>query len=201
MEFLTTRHPHRRIGIGLILSWAALWMVGCAATRNFTPEVDPNSLDGTSFVHYLGTVPVVTVEEGCRAILLIADGQENFGTHQARYDELLRRGTIRSAWNLKADRLLDKGTLGYMAVQVCQADRGINSLLLGSWGLGDRRYALNDAVAAGLMLFDSEFRPVRGGELLSVLSRIDDLMAKKGLYQSTAHDVDSPQDFLDQPTP
>lgn len=195
MDLLTARHTDRRIGIGLILSGAALWMAGCAATRNFTPETDPNTLDGTSFIHYLGTVPVVTVDEGCRAILLIADGQENFQSHQARYDELLRRGIIRTAWNLQADRLLDKGTLGYMAVQVCQADRGLNSLLLGSWGLGDRRYALQDAVAAGLMLFDAEFRPVRGGELLGVLSRMDDLMAKKGLYQSAAHDVDSPEDL------
>ncbi|MFQ5491260.1 MAG: hypothetical protein ACE5GE_11105 [Phycisphaerae bacterium] len=201
MELLTAKPIRRPIRTHLLLSLAVLLSAaGCASSRSFTPDMDPNTLDGTSFLHYLSPLPAVTVEEACRAIILIADGKENLQTFEARYQELLDRGVIRSAWNLEADHLLDKATLAYMAVKVCHVEPGFNSLLLGSWGLGDRHYALQDAVAAGLMLYDADFKAVRGGELVGVLARMDDLMAKKGLYAGTAQDVDSPED-LDQSAP
>lgn len=155
---------------------------GCAGVRNYEPSVAPDSLDGTSFLHYLGTVPVASVGEGCRAILLVADGTENFGTHEQRYAELVRRNMVRPAWRLQPDHILDKGTLAFMAARVCRLPGGVNTHLLASWGLGDRRYALKDAAAAGLMSYDTPDRAVRGGELLSTLGKIDDYLAEGGLY-------------------
>ncbi len=152
-------------------------LAGCASERRYEPAVDPNTLDGTTFLHYLGTVPVVSVEEGCRAILLAADGQESSDSHEARYDELVHRGYVRSAWRLEPQHVLNKGTLAYMAMRVADVHGGVNSHLLGSWGLGDRRYALKDAAAAGLMPYGVHHHAVRGGELLSVLSRLDENLA------------------------
>ena len=155
---------------------------GCAGVRNYEPSVAPDSLDGTSFLHYLGTVPVASVGEGCRAILLAADGTEAFDTHEERYAELIRRGLVRPAWGLQGDHVLDKGTLAFMAARVCRLPGGVNTHLLASWGLGDRRYALKDAAAAGLMSYDTPDRAVRGGELLSTLGKIDDYLAEGDLY-------------------
>jgi hypothetical protein len=165
---------------------------GCAGVRNYEPSVDPNTLSATGFLHYLGTVPVASVEEGCRAMLLAADGSESFETHEQRYTELVRRGMVREAWKLQANHVLDKGTLAYMATRACRLPRGVNSCLFGSWGLGDRRYALKDAVAAGLMAYDTPEHAVRGGELVSTLAKIDDHMAKHGLYEQSQPDAPSP---------
>ena len=158
--------------------WIAAAAVGCSTVRRYEPQQDPDALDATSFLHYLATVPVASVEEGCRAMLLVADGAERFDSHQERFAELLRRGTVRRAWNLQPDHVLDKGTLAYMACKTCRLPGGVNMHLLASWGLGDRRYALKEAVAAGIMAYDSAHSPVRGGELVSVLSRIDDHLAE-----------------------
>ena len=69
-----------------------------------------------------------------------------------------------------------------MATRVCQLPGWVNSRVLGSWGLGDRRYALKDAVAAGLMPYDTPNHAVRGGELVTALVKIDEYMAEQGLY-------------------
>jgi len=153
-------------------------VTGCSTVRRYQPEQDPGTLDGTSFLHYLATVPVVSVEEGCRAMLLAADGTEQYTSHEERVAELLRRGVVREAWNLQPDQVLDKGTLAYMTHKTCNLPGGLNMHLLASWGLGDRRYALKELVAAGIMPYDSAHSPVRGGELVSVLTKIDEHLAK-----------------------
>ena len=167
---------------------------GCAGVRNYEPSVDPNSLDGTAFLHYLGTVPVASVGEGCRAILLAADGTETLDTHEQRHAELIRRGLVRAAWRLEPDHILDKGTLAFMAARVCRLPGGVNTHLLASWGLGDRRYALKYAAAAGLMSYDTPDHAVRGGELLSTLGKIDDYLAEGGLYDQGQSEAEPPTD-------
>jgi hypothetical protein len=188
--------PRVRPSAGLLLlTGAILSLTGCSTARRFEPAQDPDTLPGTSFLHYLATVPVVSVEEGCRAILLVADGVEKHRTHQERYAELLRRGMVREAWRLQPGDMLDKGTLAYMAHKVCQLPGGVNTFLLGSWGLGDRRYALKDLSAAGIMPYDVPYRVLRGGELLAVLARIDAYLAEHEIYEWGRPEVDSPQDL------
>ncbi len=162
-----------------VLMVVGLLLAGCASVRHYEPDVDPNSLDGTTFIHYLGTVPVASVEEGCRAILLVADEDEDFGSHHDRYAELVGRGVIRASWRLEPGQVLDRGTLAFMAARVCRIPKGVNSLLLGSWGLGDRRYALKDVVAAGLMSYGMPGHAVRGGELVSVLTKMDEYLSEQ----------------------
>jgi hypothetical protein len=169
---------------GALVAGLAVLLAGCSNVRNYEPQLDPDTLDGTTFLHYLGTVPVVSVDEGCRAILLVADGVETFGSHQERYDELVSRGMIRTSWGLQPNHVLDKGTLAYMVARVCKLPRGVNSHLLGSWGLGDRRYAMRDVIATGIMPYDVPEHAVRGGELLAALAKIDEYLAADGVYEA-----------------
>ncbi|MCB9865991.1 MAG: hypothetical protein H6816_05085 [Phycisphaerales bacterium] len=138
----------RRLSLGLV---AVLALTGCSQHRHYTPPVDPNQLTDIQFVHYLETVPVVTFGEGCRAVLIAADGADRFDSFAARYAELERRGWVRDAWGLEADDLLDLGTMCFMAAEACDLPPSASSTVLGSWGLSDRRYAVRKAVAAKLV--------------------------------------------------
>jgi hypothetical protein len=183
---------------GALVAGLAVLLAGCSNVRNYEPQLDPDTLDGTTFLHYLGTVPVVSVEEGCRAILLVADGTETLDSHEERYGELVRRGMVRTSWGLQPEHVLDKGSLAYMAARVCQLPRGVNSHLFGSWGLGDRRYAMRDVIAAGIMPYDVPEHAVRGGELLAALGKIDEYLAADGSYETAPTEV---TDSADKSTP
>lgn len=176
-------------------------LVGCAGPRKFQPELNHETLDQTRFVHYLATLPAVTVDEAARAMLILADGTETHTTYEQRVAELEQRGIVRKAWNLKPDHMLDKGTLGYMLFKICRLPGGVNTLLFGSWGLGDRRYALKEVADAGLLTYGPDYRPVTGGELVSALARADTYMAEHEIYGSPERPVDSPADLTAQPAP
>ncbi len=168
---------------------------GCTHLRNYEPAVDPSSLPDTAFLHYLGTVPVVSVDEGYRAMLIVSPELDSEASFAARQEALLAADIVREAWNLEPNQILDKGTLAFMAVQICDLPVGVDSLAFGSWGLGDRRYALKDAVDAGLLPYDVPYRAVRGGELVGVLTKMDAYLAEHGQIEATVEDVDSPADL------
>ncbi|HUU85928.1 MAG TPA: hypothetical protein VM243_20715 [Phycisphaerae bacterium] len=189
------RHLHARAALLLLGFALAIMLTGCAAPRRFEPAQNPDALPATSFLHYLATVPVVSVEEGCRAILLVTDGKEQYTTHDERYAELLRRGFARRAWRLRPGDMLDKGTLAYLACKVCNLPGGVNTLLFGRWGLGDRRYALKEVAAEGIMSYDVSYRVVRGGELLTTLTKIDAYLAEHQRYEWDRQEPDSPHDL------
>jgi hypothetical protein len=66
----------RRFGALAVFSLAWLMLVGCAPMhRQFEPPQDPNLLPDTLFLHYLTTVPVATVDEGYRAVLLVMEAE------------------------------------------------------------------------------------------------------------------------------
>jgi hypothetical protein len=176
-------------------------LVGCAGPRKFQPELDHETLDQTRFVHYLATLPVVTVDEAARAMLILADGTETHATYEQRVAELEQRGIVRKAWHLKPDHVLDKGTLGYMLLKVCRLPGGVNTLLFGSWGLGDRRYALKEVADVGLLTYGPDYHPVTGGELVAALARADTYMAEHGIYGSPEPRVDRPADLTSPPSP
>ena len=166
-------------------------VAGCAGPRAFQPAVDPAALDQARFVHYLATIPVATVDEAGRAVLILADGQESPMTPEERLAELENRGIVRPAWGLEPGHTIDRSTLGYMLFRTCRMPGGVNTLLLGSWGLGDRRYALKEVVAAGILAHGPEYEPVTGGELVAALARADTWLADHGRYESGEHRIDS----------
>lgn len=153
---------------------------GCSAPRRtFQPEHDPVTLDDVSFLHYLATVPVVTVDEGLRAVLLLTDEKTSPTTFEQRYDLLLRRGAVKPAWRLRPDQVLDKGSLAYMLRIICELPRGLNEFFASVTGLGDRRYALNTCIREELMPYAVPHEAVTGGELLSALTAVERYLASR----------------------
>ncbi|HNQ22038.1 MAG TPA: hypothetical protein PKK06_02985 [Phycisphaerae bacterium] len=154
--------------------WAAA-LAGCAAPlRRFEPVQDPNALDDAVFVHYLAAVPVVTVDEGYRAILLLADPAGHAVTFEERRAALETRGLIKPSWRMQPDQILDKGTLAYMLRRLCHIDPGLNEGLAGLTRIGERRYALRSCVAARLLPPGRPQDYVNGGELAAALARADE---------------------------
>ncbi len=172
----------RRSSRGLLLI-ALLAAAGCGAPRGWQPDVDPNSLADVEFQAYLADAPVVTVAEGFRAMLILADGEDTCKTFEDRRAKLEERGIARPAWKLEPDHMLDKGTLAYMIRQICRIHGGINLNVFGSIGLGERRYALREMIYEDIMAESADFAVVRGGELVSAMSKADAWMQKNRLYE------------------
>ena len=144
---------------------------GCALPkRTHQPAVDPARLDDVRFLHYLATVPAVTVDEGMRGVLMLGDTDVSAMTFSERSAALQRQGAIRSAWGLAGDRLLDQGTLAHMLCAVCALPPSINQKLARRVQMGERRYALKACNDAGLMPYGLPHAPVSGGTLLSALT-------------------------------
>lgn len=148
-----------------------------APRRTWTPSQDPTQLDDTAFLHYLATVPTVTVDEGSRAVLLLIGPTDRWATFEQRWSELERRGGVKAAWRRSPGDTLDKGTLACMLRAVCDLPPGLNELLAAPAGLGDRRYALRTCVYHGLLSYGLPHDPVTGGELLSALSAAESRVA------------------------
>ena len=141
--------------------------------RTYQPERDPAVLDDVSFLHYLATVPVVSVDEGLRAVLMLAGTGKDAATYEQRYEALLERGAIKRSWDLNADQILGKGTLAYLLRTVCELPRSVDEILASRTGLGERRYALKTCIDERLIPYGLAHEPVAGGELLSALANAE----------------------------
>jgi len=169
-------------------------IAGCSQVRTYQPPADPNTLDSTQFVHYLARVPVVNYAETCRAMVILLD-EDNPASDQAGREALLSdRGVVRAAWHIPPDHVVDMGTLAFMLSKACDLPPTAGTVVFGSWGLGDRRYAHRQVVSEGLMEYAPVYKPVAGGDLVLALSRADDYIAKKsgGL---DVREPDSPGDL------
>ena len=124
-------------------------------------------------------MPVVTVAEGLRGVLLLTEDSSQLTTYEARYQSLEDRGAIRSAWKLQPNQVLDKGTLAHLLRVVCDLPRGLNERIAAHTGLADRRSALQTCVYEGLQAHAAAHDPVRGGELLSALTAAEKYLEKR----------------------
>lgn len=191
---------HRFLLSALALVTATVAVTGCAEPRKFQPPMDTAALDDTLFLHYLATVPCVTVEEAARAILVLADGEDRFDTYPQRVAELERRDVMRAAWKLEPRNNLDRGTLGYMLFKTCDVPPSVNTLAFGSWGLGDRRYAMQQAAAAGLIEYGPDYQPVTGGEFVAAIARADTYMTERGSTETLEPGINRPANLrADEP--
>ncbi len=160
-----------RLSIGMAV---ALTLVGCIAPmRTYQPPQDPATLNETAFLHYLATVPTVTVAEGVRAMVILDKPPQNTPTFEDQWAHLVMLGAIKDAWDLRREHTLDKGTLAYMLTVVCKTPRSLSEAASGITGLGDRRYALKTCIDEGLLAYGLPHDAVTGGELLSALSKAE----------------------------
>lgn len=179
---------------GLVCLALVIVAAGCSQTRSYEPPVDPHTLDETQYVHYLASVPLVTYEEGCRALVILMEGKDRFSSHEEREAFLRSAGVVRESWKLSPEKTLDTGTLAFMLAAACDVPPTVDTILLGSWGLGDRRYALRQMVDEGLLSPAPDYKPVAGGDLVMALAHAEDYMARSG---KTAPEpvIDSPTDL------
>ncbi len=147
-----------------------VWTAGCATpVRHWQPACAPDTLEDLRFVHYLASVPVVSVDEGMRAVLMLTGPTEAWPTFEDRHAELCERGCVKPAWRLAPDEVLTHGTLAYMLRATCGIPRSVSEVLAEPTGLGQRRYALRTCTDAGVLPYARASDPVRGGELLTAL--------------------------------
>jgi len=171
--------PIGRFGVSLFV--LCLPLIGCAAkNRTFRPPVAPATMDDAVFLHYLATVPVVTVDEGMRAVLLIKGSTVPWPTFETRRDELIRVGALRKEWPLAPDQVLDKGTLAHMLRVICCLPRSASELVVMPMGIGVRRYALKTCIFEGVMPYATEYQPVTGGEMLSIIAKAEERYSAEG---------------------
>ena len=151
-----------------------MFQVNCIAPRRvITPRVDPSTLDDTAFLHYLATVPTVSVAEGVRAVGLLARPTQRFATFEDQRKHLESLGAVKSSWRLRPHDTLDKGTLAYMLTAICNTPRSIGETTSAVIGFGDRRYALKTCIDEGLLPYGVAHDAVTGGELLSAVIKAE----------------------------
>ncbi len=181
------RLPH-----GLLLILIGFW--GCAGPRTVEPSVDSTTLSDEGFQAYLAHVPLVTVDEAYRAMLILADGEDKLDGFEARKADLESRDIARAAWDLHPENVVDAGSVAYMVCRICRLPGGVNMNLFGSWGLGDRRYALRELIYRKMIQDSVDYQYMTGSALFALMSKADALMEKKGLYESTGIDLSDEKD-------
>jgi len=134
-------------------------------------------MNDVTFIHYLATVPAVTVAEGARATLLLVGETKRWPTFEEQWAELRNRGAVRDAWKLSPDDTLDKGTLAYMLMHIAKLSRGVTNLMADATSLGDRRYALKACIDAEVLPNSATNQPVTGGELVTAIRRLESRVA------------------------
>lgn len=164
--------------------------VGCSRPTRVEQVERGEQVDSEAFIHeHLQSVSMVTVGEAYRAMSLLADGEDKHAGFEERQADLQSRGIVRAAWNLRREEPIDKGAVAYMTLSIIRGERGVNSLVFGSLGLGDRRYALRDVIHMGLMEPATSGKYVTGGELVFLMGKADAYMAAHGGYPSEKVDL------------
>lgn len=174
--------------LAMILSVSAL-VCGCAQPRQSEPEVNPAELDDQGFQVYLARAPLITVDEAYRAMLILADGEDTSQGFAERKEKLESRGIARAAWNLQTKNVINAGSLAFMVCRICKISGGVNATLFGSWGLGDRRYAIRELIYRGMVDEMIDYQYVTGADLHGLMRKADALMMEKGLYESENIDL------------
>jgi len=186
------------VRIMLIIVFAAAASTGCAGPRMSTPPADPNELSDAAFQGYLTEIDLVTTDEAFRAMLILADGVDPSDGFEQRKAALESRGIARTAWGLHPNNVVDAGSVAYMVCRICQIPGAVSMNLLGSVGLGDRRYALRELIYRKMIADTVDYQYMTGAALYALMRKADALMEKKGLYESTGVDLSDETDRDEQ---
>lgn len=192
MQRSDCRRP--RFSTHVLLAGAALAATalssGCAITKTPREGIDYNQLPDDLFVAYLAEEPLVSVEEAYRAVLILADGQDGGTTFEERKQILESRDIARAAWKLQPQQVIDEGSAAYMVCKVLQLKGGIDRIIFGSWGPGDRRYAHRELVYRGILdQSGMDYTPMTGPAFSGLISRADEKMQERGLYEMEEVDL------------
>jgi len=140
------------------------------------------SADEMDFLGQMVATPKCTVADAVRGVTILINGTDVASTHDERYHYLLDRGVVRPEWKLSADQWIDRGTLAYMLLKAINVKGGINMILFGSHGLGDRRYAYREFLYRDLMRSGVDYNYVSGPEFITTLGNVDRYRQETGRY-------------------
>jgi hypothetical protein len=181
--------------VALFMVCAVLLTAGCAGPRATQPEMDPATMTDECFQAYIATVDLVTVDEAYRVMLILADGEDASKSFEERREKLESRGIARAAWNLKPENVVDSGSVAYMVCRICEIRGGVNMRVFGQAGLGDRRYALREVMYREMIPEEIvDYQYMTGAAMVALLAKADELMAKKGLYETQHIDLSDQTD-------
>jgi hypothetical protein len=172
---------------------SALLLLSSGCSQMCRPEqrAAGEAADPDAFIHeHLQKQAVVTVGEAYRAMIMLANGEDKYTSFEEREAVLLCRGIVRSAWKLCPDEAVDRGTVAYMAMRIMEIRGGVNAQILGRAGIGDRRYALRELAYMDLMPLGPVYRYVTGGEVVDLMARADEYMARRKQYELEPVDIE-----------
>lgn len=179
----------------VFLLCGALAATGCTEFQKPEQVERAEKSDTDVFMHeQLESEHVVTVAEAYRAMLMLADGEDKPATFEQREETLVCRGIVRTAWELQRDDAIDRGSVAYMAMRIMEIKGGVNCQTLGRLGVGDRRYAVRELAYRDLMPLGFSYRFITGGELVDLMARADEYMAKHGRYEQKNLDIEQEVD-------
>lgn len=162
---------------------------GCVGPRTIAPAVNADELSDDGFQVYLAETELITVGEAYRAMLILADGEDTCRTFEERREKLESRGIANAKWGLQPENVVDTGAVACMVCKICEIRGGVCANLFGSWGLGDRRYALRELIYREMVDESVDYQYVTGPSLLALMAKADELMEKKGLYETQTIDL------------
>jgi len=183
MSWLTSR-IWVLVVLGLAFAGGCQKSVRMSASRPSSLQASSNVGEVTyeDFLDWMVQKPKCTVADACRAVAILMEGRDVEGPFQARYQYLLQRDVVRSAWKLREDQWIDRGTLAFMLYKALNIPGGVNMALFGSWGLGDRRFAYREMLYRDLMQRGVDYNYVTGPELVTALGKADAYMRETGQY-------------------
>lgn len=187
------------VGITFAGVLAMGWGFGCSRTVRVEQADLGERVDVDTLLHeQLQKEPMVTVAEAYRAMVILADGEDDHKSFEERRSSLESRGIARPEWKLAREACIDKGSVAYMVCEIIKAPGGANLNLMGRAAhLGDRRYAVRELAFLGLMPQTAPYRYITGGELVDLAAKADRYMAEHGRYGSEPTDIAREIEALD----
>ena len=137
----------------------------------FAPEAradTPGETDAEFFMS-LSYKRVAMVDDGYRAVAILARGKDDLKEPGKCRDFLLERKIALQKWGLAPDEPLTKGKLAYMVCQALGIKGGVTMRLFGP----SQRYCLFECEYLELMTGGAPYEHVTGGELVSTIDRAD----------------------------
>ncbi len=145
-------------------------------------EADCQAVDEMDFLDCMVKKTKCTVADAARAACMLATGGDVGKTYADRYQYLLEHKMVRPEWKIRPEQWIDRGTLAYMFLKAGKITSGVNMLLFGSWGLGDRRYAYREMRYYELMDEGVDYCYVSGPELVTALGKVDRFCQDRGKF-------------------
>lgn len=163
----------RRLAGVVGLAAVVLLLTGCQALapRHAMAEAVPTD-SSAALMEYIADEPYVTAEPGYRAAYALWRGESFDGDYAALTDVLRDGKIIGRSWDLPADKVLTRGSVGYLICRACDIGGGVN------WRLtGLERYAWRELIYLGIAEPSSEYGYVAGGQFVGMLTRAEEHVA------------------------